>query len=464
MRDDTGVTAEPDVPRSTWWLDERLSRLGITGRFARDCLLATVLTVLTFLMLALLFRVVAPAEGLIFDPTWAWLVSAVAGVQTMVLCLRRVRPLLCLALVVGLQLVVTGSSLPDATIRGLAPFVAAYTVGSLLPLRPALLAAGAAVAVDTTGALVATGLAGSSGALVATGLAGTSGALVAGPAGSNLFLTAVGHFTATVLVYFGATFVGGYVATRRRNLELIRQHAEEAIVAQQARVQAAIGAERSRMARELHDVAAHHLSGMIVQASAVQRLIDRDPSAAQAGVAWIRTQGKETLDNLRLVVGVLRGRPGDDGGDGTVPVPVPGLAMLDELVRTADGLAGPVELIRDGEQRDVSPIADVALYRMVQESLSNARQHAPGAPVRVELRFLPREIRLEVVNGPAPRRFGPSAGGSGVGLVGMRERAQLIGARFTAGPTAAGGWSVSVRLPTRDDNRFATTAKEENGE
>ncbi|GIJ30158.1 hypothetical protein Vqi01_53200 [Micromonospora qiuiae] len=448
MRDDTGATAEPDVPWPTGWLDERLARLGITGILARDYLLAATLTILTFLMLALLFWLVAPAEGIFFEPTREWLVIAAACGQAMLLCLRRVRPLLCLALVVGLQLVVTSGSLPDATIRGFAPFVAAYTVGSLLPLRPALAAAGAAVAVDTAGALVATGLAGTSGA------AGTSGS-----AGIELLVTAVGYGTATVLVYFGATFVGGYIATRRRNLELIRQRAEEVIQAQQARVQAAIGAERARMARELHDVAAHHLSGMIVQASAVQRLIDRDPPAARAGVAWIRAQGKETLDNLRLVVGVLRGRPEDGGGDDTVPVP--GLAMLDELVRTADSLAGPVELIRDGEPREIPPIADVALYRMVQESLSNARQHAPGASVRVELRFLPREILLEVVNAPAPQRPAPSVGGNGVGLVGMRERAQLIGARFTAGPTADGGWSVRVRLPTRDDKRFATTTTTE---
>ncbi|MCG5441369.1 hypothetical protein NIE79_001491 [Micromonospora sp. NIE79] len=196
---------------------------------------------------------------------------------------------------------------------------------------------------------------------------------------------------------------------------------------------------------------------MVVQAAAVERLIDRDPAAAKAGVAWIRSQGKETLDNLRLVVGVLRGRPGHEGGDGAAPVP--GLGMLDDLVRTAGNLAGPVDFVREGEQREVPPIADVALYRIAQESLSNARQHAPGAAARVVLRFEPRSVSLEVVNEPvAPRRV-PAARTGGVGLVGMRERAQLIGATFTAGPTEGGGWSVAATLPT--NGPAASRPKEE---
>ncbi|WP_444947540.1 sensor histidine kinase [Micromonospora ureilytica] len=417
MRDHSDT--EPGTPRLTKWLDGRLTRLGVTGVFLRDCLLAAVLTVLTFVLLTALFWFVAPEDGVSFDPTRAWLLVAICCAQAILLCLRRVRPVLCLALVVGLQLPIIGVSLPEATIRGIAPFVVAYTVGSLLPVRRALLAVGAVVVVESIGAAV----------VVTPDL-----------------LTAIAYVSASALTYAGATFVGGYVATYRRYVELVRVRADEASREQRTKVQAAIGAERSRMARELHDVAAHHLSGMVVQAAAVERLIDRDPAAAKAGVAWIRSQGKETLDNLRLVVGVLRGRPGHEGGDGAAPVP--GLGMLDDLVSTAGDLAGPVEFVREGEQREVSPIADVALYRIAQESLSNARQHAPGAPARVVLRFEPRSVSLEVVNEPAVPRGVPAARTGGVGLVGMRERAQLIGARFTAGPTAAGGWSVAATLPT----------------
>ncbi|MEU8327492.1 histidine kinase [Micromonospora sp. NPDC048839] len=417
MRDHT----EPGSPRLTRWLDGRLTRLGVTGVFPRDCLLAVALTVTTFVLLTVLVWFVAPEEGVSFDPARAWLLIALCCVQAMLLCLRRVRPLLCLALVVGLQLPVIGASLPEATVRGVAPFVVAYTIGSVLPSRHALLAVGAAVLVESVGA-----------------------AVVVTP---NL-LTAVAYVTAGALTYLSATFVGRYVATSRRYVELVQVRAEEAIREQHTKIQGAIGAERARMARELHDVAAHHLSGMVVQAAAVERLIDRDPAAAKAGVAWIRSQGKETLDNLRLVVGVLRGRPGHEGGDGGAPVP--GLGMLDDLVRTVGTLAGPVEFVREGQQREVAPIADVALYRIAQESLSNARQHAPGAAARVVLRFLPRSVSLEVVNEPAIRRTVPAARTGGVGLVGMRERAQLIGATFAAGPTAAGGWSVTATLPTND--------------
>jgi len=409
----------------------------IEGRpFVRDCLLAAGVAALTFTMLAALFWVVTPPDAFALAPAREWLLVCLAVGQALLLCLRRVRPLVCLAAVVGVQVVMIASSPPDATIRGFAPFVVAYTIGGLLPTRRSFALVGAAVAVEAAAA-------------VGTAVAASSGLLPAvGPAGSS------------ALSYLGGAFVGSYVATHRRYVRLLRQQAAEAVRTQQAKVRAAIGAERTQMARELHDVAAHHLSGMVVQAAAVQQLIDRDPAAAKEGVAWIRAQGKATLDNLRLVVGVLRAGPPDrtDGAgphlDGEGTVPVPGLAVLDELVRTARDLGTPVDVTVDGTPRPVSPIADVALYRTVQEALSNARQHAPGAPVQVTLRYLSREVSLAVVNAPPARRPEPAArSSSGVGLVGMRERAQLIGARFADGPTADGGWSVTVTLTDNGGER-----------
>ncbi|WP_326551779.1 sensor histidine kinase [Micromonospora sp. NBC_01813] len=422
--------AEPAAPpRLTTRLDALLANLGVTGPFARDCLLAVGVAGLTFMLMAALFWVVTPPGEIVLGPGQAWLLVALGVGQALLLCLRRVRPLVCLASVVGLQAVMIALSPPDATIRGLAPLVVAYTIGVLLPARTALALVGVAVAVETAAAF------------------GT--AAVSTP---DLLLAAIGPAGSSLLSNLGAVVVGNYVATRRSYVQLLRLQAADAVRAQQAKVRAAIGAERTQMARELHDVAAHHLSGMVVQAAAVHRLIDRDPAAAKEGVAWIRAQGKETLDNLRLVVGVLRGTPADRSGGGDAPgpdgegsVPVPGLAVLDALVRTARDLGTPVEFVGEGSPRPVSPIADVALYRMVQESLSNARQHAPGAPVLITLRYLPREVSLTVVNDPPARRPEPAARtSSGVGLVGMRERAQLIGARFAAGPTAEGGWSVTV--------------------
>ena len=212
------------------------------------------------------------------------------------------------------------------------------------------------------------------------------------------------------------------MATRRSYLELVRLRAAELIRTQQATTQAAIFAERSRMARELHDVAAHHLSGLVVQAAAVERQIDSDPEAAKKGTAWIRGQGKETLDSLRLIVGVLRERPGSGHGEDAHDAPPPGLGALDGLVRTARNLGDTVELVREGRPRQLPPIADAAFYRVAQESLSNARQHAPGAPVRMAVRFAEREVSLEVANAPA---VGVATGSTreparqGMGLIGM---------------------------------------------
>jgi signal transduction histidine kinase len=197
------------------------------------------------------------------------------------------------------------------------------------------------------------------------------------------------------------------------------------------------------MARELHDIAAHHLSGMVVQAAVVERLIDRDPQAAKEAAAWIRAQGRETLHNLRLVVGALRGPGGDDLDEGA---PVPGLAVLDRLVRTARELGTPVELVRDGEPVELPPIADVTFYRVVQEALANVREHAPGAPARIVLRYGVADVSLEVENAARPAPDRPRVN-RGFGLAGMQERAQLIGATLDTGPTPSGGWRVALRLP-----------------
>jgi signal transduction histidine kinase len=260
----------------------------------------------------------------------------------------------------------------------------------------------------------------------------------------------------SALTYVAPAVVGAYVATRRQYVELVRVHAAEEIESQRARADAAIALERSRMARELHDIAAHHLSGMVVQTAVVERLIDRDPRAAKEAAAWIRAQGKETLHNLRLAVGALREPAAGAGADPDVledgGAPVPGLAVLDRLVRTARELGTPVDLVQEGERQELPPIADVTFYRVAQEALSNAREHAPGAQSRVLLRYRESEVSLDVENEapPTPDRAGavpPPDGHRGFGLAGMRERAQMIGATFDAGPVPSGGWRVTLRLP-----------------
>ncbi|WP_423461770.1 sensor histidine kinase [Promicromonospora sp. MS192] len=425
-----GPTASDDpvlpLPRRGW-LDTLLTRAGITGVLARDALLAAAVLAVTAALLAGLFGQVLGQEGLVLGPVQGVVLAVAVCAQAVPLVLRRVRPVLCLGLVVACQVVIIMASPDDLSIGGIAQVVAGYTVGLLLPARRALTVTGAA-------ALVA--------ALAAAGTVVVTG--------NGLMVPVLNHLVSGVLTYLVCALIGNAVATRRGYTELLRLRAAEAVRTQRATTQAAIVAERSRMARELHDVAAHHLSGLVVQAAAVERQIDGDPEAAKQGAAWIRRQGKETLESLRLIVGVLRERPGtEDAYD----APPPGLGALDGLVRTARTLGADVELVREGTPRPLAPIADAAFYRVAQESLSNARQHAPGAPVRLTVRFGAREVALEVVNGPAPGTTpGRDENRRGMGLIGMQERAQLVGATLSTGATPSGGWRVLLTLPLHHES------------
>ncbi|WP_275004007.1 sensor histidine kinase [Promicromonospora iranensis] len=432
--DGSTVLDDVRVPPRVSRLDTMLTRLGVTSVPARDSLLAAAVLLLTVGLLVVLFEYVLGAEGLTVGPVQAWVLMVAVCVQALPLALRRTRPVLCLGLVLACQVVIIATSPDDLSLGGIPQVVAGYTVGTLLPARRALAVTGAAVPVAA--------------------LAATVTALVSG---NGLLVPVANHVLSAIGTYVLSALVGGAVATRRRYVELLRLRAGELLRTQQANTQAAIVAERSRMARELHDVAAHHLSGLVVQAAAVERQIDSDPEAAKKGTAWIRAQGKETLDSLRLIVGVLRERPGADGrGADGHDAPPPGLGALDGLVQTARLLGSTVELVREGRPRELAPIADAAFYRVAQESLSNARQHAPGAPVRMTVRFDERAVSLEVVNGPVAG--GASQGAvrdparQGMGLIGMGERAQLVGATLTAESTPSGGWRVLLTLPLHHEH------------
>lgn len=409
----------------------RLDRVGPLGSIRREVPLALTVTVLTATLLAFNLDHTLPVPGQPVDPKVGWTLGSIACVQSLVLVLRRRYPLACFATVVALQLVLVG--LPWFTIRGPALVVAAYTIGTLWSRWRAHLAAGLAVVAELVLRLP-------------VDFVGTP----------DLLRSTVNGAVQALAVYTLPVLAGAAMATRRRYTELVAERAADAVAAQQASARAAVVAERTRMARELHDVAAHHLSGIVVQAAAVERLVERDPSAARAGAAWIRTQGRQTLDNLRLTVGVLREASGAaEDSEGAAPAertPTPGLGSLEELVRAARELGTPVTLERRGAPRELAPLADIACFRVAQEALSNARQHAPGAEVTVLLEFATEEVRLEVTD-TGPQRPRPRRTGTGVGLIGMRERAELIGAQFSAGPGASGGWRVELRIPVAEVDR-----------
>ncbi|MFJ4776798.1 sensor histidine kinase [Streptomyces sp. NPDC088762] len=200
--------------------------------------------------------------------------------------------------------------------------------------------------------------------------------------------------------------------------------------------------ERLRMARELHDVLAHSISVINVQAGVGLALLDSDPEQARAALTTIKAAGKEALGEVRQVLDALRA-PGD-----APRTPAPGLDRLPELVEQAAAAGLAVDVGVEGKARALPPGADLAAFRILQEALTNVVRHSGARTARVGLVWRPGALELRVEDdGPAT---GSSAGGSGNGLVGMRERAGALGGSIEAGPRPEGGFRVVARIPLKD--------------
>jgi len=230
-----------------------------------------------------------------------------------------------------------------------------------------------------------------------------------------------------------------------RTAEADARSAEAAAVSreQDARVDAAVSRERTAMARELHDIAAHHLSGIALMSAVVDRQIDTDPERAHDGVRQVREQSTAVLEDLRRLVGLLR----DDAPAERAVETVTGIVDLVEQARHRTA----VELVViDGEHPladGIGPLTQLVAYRTVQEALANVALHAAGAACTVTVDDRdPAHLTVRVENGvPTAPSVGSSPAG-GNGLRGMRERAELVGARLQAGPTGPGGWLVELVL------------------
>ncbi|MFJ1753333.1 sensor histidine kinase [Kitasatospora sp. NPDC088134] len=208
----------------------------------------------------------------------------------------------------------------------------------------------------------------------------------------------------------------------------------------------AVTDERLRIARELHDVVAHHLTVIAVRAEVARAVAATRPQEAEPTLALVGAAGRTALTEMRRMLGVLRS-PGDGDGDRAEPGSAPGLADLPAL---ADGAGPRVELSVDPGP-PLPPGVELAVYRIVQEALTNVVRHAGSADCRVTLsRTGPGTVEIEVVDDGPSRflpRFPPRRPGGGHGLVGMRERAAMCGGTLTAGPLATGGFRVHARLP-----------------
>jgi signal transduction histidine kinase len=241
--------------------------------------------------------------------------------------------------------------------------------------------------------------------------------------------------SAVVLVAAGA--LGG-----RREAQ--RRLAEQQRISEAERARRALLEERSRIARELHDVVAHHMSVIAIQAEAAPYRVPDPPEELARSFADIRATATEGLRELRRVVGVLRADGATDDPD-----PQPSLARLKELVASLEGAGRQVTVEVTGTPRPLPPGVELSAYRIVQEALSNAVRHAPGSQVRVELGYRPAGLVLRVVNGPARSQSVPSPG-PGHGVLGMRERAAMLGGELAAEPRPDGGYAVTAVLPVPD--------------
>ena len=380
-------------------------------------------------LLALTFAVVQPAVAFLASTSvpvgprpWFAATAIPLAAEGLALVLWRSRPLVCQALVWSAE-VATSLLLPAGYVAsGYGQLVVSFSMGMRFPLR------------RTAAALTALSLAYSA-----------VDNWRDPPDQWQLAMTRVLVTLAACLL----PLLGGAALASSRRYEHSRQEFLRREHGRQLEV--ALIQERRRLAGELHDVAAHHLAGIVVQAAALERLIDRDPQMARDAAQQLRRQAKETLSGLRSVVGLLR-------SDKEAEESSPGLRDLPELVASTRALGVDIELLDGGirsggaDEADVgdalflSPLADSAVFRVAQQAISNALQHAPGSPITVELRRAEDSLELSVLNGPA-RRPPTDPGGGGTGLTVMRERTDAVGGSLQAGPVEGGGWRVRLVLP-----------------
>ncbi|MGW3007332.1 sensor histidine kinase [Streptomyces sp. NPDC001219] len=367
----------------------------------------------------------------------SWSLGALA-LSCVPLLVRRRWPLAVVAVTVAMALAqLTLPQLPRPTPAATA--VALYTVAILTGRRRAWGAGILAAAVLITGSLL---------------LRQGGEQLPRSPALAEKLPSSLALIAWTLL----AVAIGDAVRSRRQVLAAAVERAERAERTKEAEARRRVTAERLRIARELHDVVAHHITLVNAQAGVAHHLMRTDPEHAYQALERIRDTSRGALDELRATVGLLR-----YGEDPVEPrEPAPGLAGLDGLLDSFRHSGLHVTLERTGEPGGLSPIADLTAYRIIQEALTNTHKHAGPASARVRLDFRTDVLRIAVEDdgrgtAGSGRGTGPAAAGAegtpeagtGHGMIGMRERARSAGGTLAAGPRPGGGFRVDAELPLR---------------
>ena len=256
-------------------------------------------------------------------------------------------------------------------------------------------------------------------------------------------------------VLFGAAYLAGReIAARQQQLNQQRQRTAQLEGEHRQALKAAAEGERRHIARELHDVIAHSVSVMVVQAGAARKVLDDKPGAARESLLAVEATGHEAMAELRRLLGVL----GENGGE-PPRAPQPTLDTLDTLIGPVREAGLPVVLRVEGERSSIPPGVDNAAYRIVQEALTNALKYAGRAPTEVVIRYTPDAVELEVIDEGI---VATAADGIGRGLAGMRQRVALFGGSIKAGKRPGRGYAVRARLPFDGHPVPASHADEEN--
>jgi signal transduction histidine kinase len=253
----------------------------------------------------------------------------------------------------------------------------------------------------------------------------------------------IGAVAGALLVVVLPGALGAWARTRAELFAALTERAERAEAERELLAREAVLSERTRIAREMHDAVGHRVSLMVLQAGAIE-MAAADRRRVEQLASNVQSAGRQALDELRQVVGVLRGGDVDE----TAPLgPQPGLDDLVQLVTAAREAGMTVDLIAPGAA-PVDPAVGRAVYRIVQEALTNAGKHAPGAAVCVTVERKGGDLVVRIVNGPPQKTVEGAVPGGGYGLVGLAERVRTLGGRLTAEPRLDGGFAVEAVLPT----------------
>jgi signal transduction histidine kinase len=243
----------------------------------------------------------------------------------------------------------------------------------------------------------------------------------------------------TPVMFLGSLILGDNMRRRRERVAELAERAERAERERELLAHQHVQEERTRIARELHDVVAHSVSLMVIQAGAARRQLSVDPKQAEAALATVEATGRTAMDEMRRILGVLR------HGDGEPTLaPQPALADLASLAASAADL--PLRLSAAGDLHDLPPGVELSAYRVVQESLTNVRRHA-GPVQKVEVSVQRHDAQLVVEVDDDGRGASVAPNQAGFGILGMRERVHAYGGELAAGPRSGGGWRVRAVFP-----------------